>query len=81
MEAVIICAKETKRIITAEEHSIIGGLGEAIAGIVSETSPCIVKRVGVMDVFGESGEGNELLDKFGLRAVNIVEVANNIFNN
>lgn len=80
-ESVINCAKETKRIITAEEHSIIGGLGEAVAGVVSETSPCIVRRVGVMDVFGESGEGNELLDKFGLRAVNIVDVAQNIFNN
>lgn len=74
-EAIISAAKETKGIVTAEEHSIIGGLGEAVAGIVGENYPCPVQRVGVMDTFGESGESQELLDIYGLRAKNIVEAA------
>lgn len=79
--AIIAAAKETKGIITVEEHSIIGGLGEAVAGIVSQNNPCLVLRVGVLDVFGESGESQELLDKYGLRAKNIIEMANKILNN
>ncbi len=71
-KAIEAAAKETKGIVTAEEHSIIGGLGEAVAGIVAQTHPCPVLRVGVLDVFGESGESQELLDKYGLRAINIV---------
>lgn len=74
-EAIINAARETRGIVTAEEHSIIGGLGEAVAGVVSQSYPCKVLRVGVMDVFGESGESGELMDKYGLRAVNIVEMA------
>ena len=80
-EAVVNAARQTKHIITVEEHSIIGGLGEAVAGVVAETWPCPVLRVGIMDVFGESGEANELLDKYGLRAKNIVETAHRIFKN
>lgn len=75
VRAVISAAKETNGIVTAEEHSIIGGLGEAVAGVVCESHPCSVIRVGVMDVFGESGHADELLDKYGLRARNIVEAA------
>lgn len=74
-DAIIAAASETKRIVTAEEHSVIGGLGEAVAGVVSEACPCYVTRIGVQDVFGESGEANELLDKYGLRARNIYEAA------
>src|SRR5690606_34392829 len=73
--AVIKAAKETKGIVTVEEHSIIGGLGEAVAAVVAEDYPCPVHRVGVMDVFGESGESQELLDKYGLRASNVVDKA------
>lgn len=80
-EAIYKCARETRHIITIEEHSVIGGLGEAVAGIVSEMFPCIVKKIGVMDVFGESGEANELLDKFGLRAKNIVAAAKRMLKN
>ncbi|MEO1011387.1 MAG: transketolase family protein [Bacteroidota bacterium] len=72
---IVSAAKETKGIVTAEEHSILGGLGEAVAGVVAENHPCPVYRVGVMDVFGESGQSAELLDKYGLRAKNIVEKA------
>lgn len=72
-EAIIGAAKETGYILTIEEHSIIGGLGEAVAGIVSETHPTKVIRMGILDVFGQSGQSQELLDLYGLRAVNIVE--------
>jgi transketolase len=78
-EAIIAAAKETNGIVTAEEHSIIGGLGEAVAGVVCESHPCSVVKVGVLDTFGESGEAGELLDKFGLRARDIVQAANKIF--
>lgn len=70
--AIISAAAETKGIVTAEEHSILGGLGEAVAGVVAENHPCPVQRVGVMDTFGESGQSQELLDLYGLRAKDIV---------
>jgi transketolase len=76
--AVISAAKETNGIVTAEEHSIIGGLGEAVAGVVCESHPCSVIRVGVMDTFGESGQKDELMDKYGLRAKNILDAARRI---
>jgi len=79
-EAIISAASETRRIITVEEHSIIGGLGEAVAGVTSEACPCYVLRVGVKDVFGESGESNELLDKYGLRATNIMDAARRLLS-
>jgi len=74
-EAVLQAARETRRVVTAEEHSIIGGLAEAVAGLLSETIPTPVRRVGVKDVFGESGMASELLDKYGLRAINIYQEA------
>ena len=74
-EAVLQAGRETRRVVTAEEHSIIGGLGEAVAGLLSETIPTPVRRVGVKDVFGESGMASELLDKYGLRAINIYQEA------
>lgn len=73
--AVIAAARETMGIVTAEEHSIIGGLGEAVAGVTSEHHPCRIMRVGVLDTFGESGHAAELMDKYGLRASNIVDAA------
>ena len=72
-ELIIKAAKETKVIVTAEEHSIIGGLGSAVSEVVSENSPVIVKKIGMNDCFGESGTPNELLEKYGLTAKNIVE--------
>lgn len=62
-ELIIKAAKETGVIVTAEEHSIIGGLGSAVAEVVSEKCPVPVLRVGVKDTFGESGKPNELLEK------------------
>jgi len=75
VEVLLKAAKETRGIVTAEEHSILGGLGEAVAGFLSETLPTPVRRVGVKDVFGESGMAQELLDRYGLRASNIAEEA------
>jgi len=73
-ELVLKAAKETGRIITAEEHSIIGGLGEAVCSLLSEKYPTPVKRVGVNDVFGHSGPALDLLKEFGLSAEHLVEV-------
>lgn len=71
----IICkaAKETGVIVTAEEHSVIGGLGSAVAEAVTECCPVPVVKVGVNDVFGHSGPAADLLKEFGLSAENIAE--------
>ena len=71
-EAVIAAARETGAIVTAEEHSVIGGLGSAVADVVCETKPVPVLRVGVEDTFGKSGPATELLPIYGLCAENIV---------
>ncbi len=72
-ELIIKAAKETKKIVTAEEHSIIGGLGSAVLESISEECPVPVIRIGVKDTFGESGKPNELLEKYGLTEKEIVE--------
>lgn len=77
-ELVLDCAKTTGAIVTVEEASVIGGLGSAVAEVVSERCPVPVRRIGVMDRFGKSGNGNELLDEFGLSADHIVEVARSL---
>jgi transketolase len=75
-EALVLeAARKCGRIITCEEHSIIGGLGEAVCGVLSEKLPTPVRRIGVNDVFGESGPAAALLKKYGLSAENIVKVA------
>ncbi len=74
-DIIIDSAKKTGAIVTAEEHSIIGGLGSAVSEVVCETVPVPVVRVGVNDVFGKSGPAVELLHIFGLDADNIVKKA------
>ena len=74
-ELITKCAKETGVIVTAEEHSIIGGLGSAVAETVTETCPVPVIKVGVNDEFGHSGPAVELLKQFGLSADNIAAKA------
>jgi len=69
-----IAAKETKFIVTCEEHSVIGGLGSVVANVTSETYPTKVVKIGVDDVFGESATPAQLLEKHGLTAENIVKV-------
>ena len=67
-------AKETGRILTVEEHSVIGGLGDAVLGAIA-AAPVPVVKMGVQDTFGYSGPGGDLITAFGLRAANIVEEA------
>ena len=74
-ELLIKAAKETGAIVTVEEHSIIGGLGSAVSEVISEEYPVPVLKVGVKDVFGESGLPNQLLEKYGLTASAVVEKA------
>ena len=70
-ELVLKAAKETGRIVVAEEHNIIGGLGEAVASYLSEVYPTPVTKIGVNDTFGHSGPAVDLLKEFGLSAENI----------
>jgi hypothetical protein len=79
-EMVLKAAKECGKIITCEEHSVIGGLGEAVCSFLSETYPTPVKRIGVNDQFGFSGPAYEVLDAFGLCARNIVDVTKEFLN-
>jgi transketolase len=71
-DIIIKAAKETKLIVTAEEHSIIGGLGSAVLEVLSDECPVPVKRVGVLDTFGESGKPSDLLKKYKLTAEEII---------
>ena len=71
--AILVCAKETGAIVTAENHNIIGGLGSAVAEVLVENTPVPMERLGVMDTFGEIGELPYLMRRFGLTASNIVE--------
>ncbi|MEE1036301.1 MAG: transketolase family protein [Oscillospiraceae bacterium] len=74
-ELVLSAAKKCGKIITCEEHSVIGGLGEAVCSLLSEKLPTPVRRIGVNDEFGHSGPAAALLKQFGLSAERIVEVA------
>lgn len=74
-EIIIKAAKETKGIVTAEEHSIIGGLGSAVAEVVCANAPVKMAFVGQMDTFGESGKPEELKEKYGMTAADIVKAA------
>jgi transketolase len=74
-ELIVSCARETGAIVTVEEHSIIGGLGGAVAEVVVENYPVPMVRVGLKDVFGESGKPDELLVKYGLTAEEIAKAA------
>lgn len=77
-EIIVKSAKETKGIVTVEEHSIIGGLGDRVSAVVCENYPTVVKKIGVKDVFGESGNPDELLEKYGLTVGNIKETVRSI---
>ena len=74
-DLIIASAKKTGKVLTVEEHSIIGGLGEAVCACLSEQCPVPVKRIGVMDEFGHSGPAKDLLKQFGLSAENIAATA------
>lgn len=72
-EMIVKCAKETKQIITVEDHSIIGGLGSSVCEVLSEEYPTKVERMGIMDTFGQSGNGEELLAYYKIDSNAIVE--------
>ena len=70
-ELVVSCAQKTGKVVTVEEHSVIGGLGSAVCEVLCEEAPCRVLRIGVEDRFGESGPALELLHKYELDAEGI----------
>ena len=72
-DLVVEAAKKTGKVVTVEEHSIIGGLGSAVAEVLSEQCPTKMLRIGVMDTFGESGPAVKLLEKYGLDAAGICQ--------
>ena len=74
-ELVLAAAKDCGKIVTCEEHSVIGGLGEAVCSLLAEKCPTPVRRIGVNDEFGHSGPAVPLLKQFGLSSENIVKVA------
>jgi transketolase len=73
IDAVISCAKETGAIVVAENHSIYGGLGSAVAEAIVENYPVPMQRIGIKDVLGEAGKNSELLEKYGMSAGHIAE--------
>jgi transketolase len=75
VDAIVEAAKRTGCVVTAEDHSIIGGLGGAVAETLSERYPTLVKRVGLRDVFGESGPNAPLLEKYGLTPEHVAQAA------
>lgn len=72
-EMIIKCAKETKKLISIEDHNIIGGLGSAIAEVLTDEYPVKLTRLGIKDTFGRSGNAEELMKYYGIVAENIVE--------
>lgn len=72
-ELVVAAAKETGKVVTVEEHSVIGGLGSAVCDVLSEQAPTKVLKIGINDVFGESGPALELIKKYGLDAESIYQ--------
>ena len=72
-ELVLASAKKTGKVVTAEEHTVIGGLGSAVCDCLSEKHPTPVLRIGMQDVFGESGSANALVEKYGLDGKGIYE--------
>ena len=77
-ETILRFAQKCGRVVTAEEHNILGGMGSAVAEVLGEGHPTPMKRVGVMDTFGESGDPGELLKKYGLTAANIEQAASDL---
>ncbi|SPF55953.1 transketolase, C-terminal subunit [Candidatus Desulfosporosinus infrequens] len=77
-ETIVRVAKQTKAIVTAEEHNIIGGLGSAIAEVLGEKQPTPMVRVGIKDTFGESGRPQELLEKYGLTKADLVNAVREV---
>ncbi len=78
IKTIIEFARKTGHVVTAEDHNIIGGLGSAVAEVLAENYPCIMRRIGLMDRYAESGSPEELYKKYGLSADNIVRTVKDI---
>ncbi|MCO5224537.1 MAG: transketolase family protein [Thermomicrobiales bacterium] len=78
VEAIVNLAERTNAIVSAEDHSIIGGLGGAVAEVLAEHRPTRMRRVGIQDTFGESGPNDAILEKYGLTSNHIVEAVNGL---
>ena len=77
-EILIKAAKETRGIVTAEEHSVIGGLGSAVAEVTAKNAPAKIKMIGIQDRFGQSGKPNQLMEEYNLTADDIVKACKEI---
>ena len=77
-ELVLKYAKKTGAVVTAEDHSVIGGLGSAVSEVLAEALPTYVERIGMRDNFGESGKGEELYDKYGMNTKHMVEAVKSV---
>lgn len=77
-ELLLRCAEETGCFVTAEDHNILGGLGSAVAESLAQTNPCPIEYIGVQDTFGESGEPDELAEKYGLTGSYIAEAVQRV---
>ncbi|MEW6226541.1 MAG: transketolase family protein [Bacillota bacterium] len=77
-EAILAAARETRGIVTIEDHSVIGGLGSAVAEVLSENCPAPLVRIGIQDKFGQSGTTQQLLEQYGLTVENIKQAARKI---
>jgi transketolase len=74
-EEIVAASQDIGRIITVEDHSIIGGLGGAVAEVLAEKAPCLLRRLGIPDCFGESGDDEAFFSKYGINTENIVAAA------
>jgi transketolase len=77
-KAIVESAKKTGAVLTAENHNVYGGLGSAVAEILGEEAPTLMARVGIRDIFGESGSNTELFDKYDMNAKYIAEAVNKV---
>ena len=73
-ETIVRCAKETKKLISIEDHNVIGGLGSAISEVLTDECPVKLTRLGVKDTFGKSGKAEELMKYFGITWEEIVKM-------
>jgi len=79
-DAIVAAARETGAIVTAEEHSVIGGLAGAVCEVLAETVPVPVEKVGIQDEFGQSGKAEEVLEHYNLTSTAIAEAARRVWN-
>lgn len=73
-DMIVKCAKETKKLVSVEDHSVIGGIGSAIADVLIEEYPCKLTKIGINDTFGKSGKANDLVKYYGLDSESIIKV-------